>query len=165
MRDWLYSRGATLLRLAVPASQIKIAFRVTRNASQSHSCRYGEKSLDTFCRDNGGDSGLGYLAAASGRHPTVCPCDSSVHSPPFGISVSHHLHRLSEIRPTVTRPIQRLCDILNVLLMGRKIPHSGGAVKRTNPAGAQRETVECGSMYHATAPFAFRSCSNRANAA
>ena len=108
--------------------------------------------LDTFCHDNGGDFRLGLLGAASACRLTVCPCDSSVHSPPSGISVSHHLHRLSEIRPTVTRPIQCLCDILNVLLTHQKIPHSDGAVKRAMRRG------------HAAAPSTFRSCSNRANA-
>ena len=101
-----------------------------RNASQSHSCRYGEKLLDTFCRDNGGDSGLGYLV----RHKDA--------TPPFALATPRSIRRPLEYRCLTTstdslKSARRLLVrfnvfgyILNVLPTGRKIPHSSGNVKR-----------------------------------
>jgi len=103
---------------------------VTRNASQSHSCRYREDFSIPSATITGAISGLGYLV----RLPPAAL--------PFALATRRSIHRLLEYRCLTTptdslKSVRRLLvrfnvfrDILNVLSTGQKIPHSGGAVKR-----------------------------------
>ena len=95
-----------------------------RNASQSHSCRYGENFSIPSATITGAISVRPYSAR------------------PFREETPRSIRRLLEYRCLISstdslKSARRLLVrfnvfsyILNVLLTGRKIPHSGGAVKR-----------------------------------
>jgi hypothetical protein len=103
---------------------------VTRNASQSHSCRYGEM----FSIPSAAITGAIPAWATWRQHR-----DAAL---PFALATPRSIRRLLEYRCLISstdslKSARRLLVrfnvfsyILNVLLTGRKIPHSGGAVKR-----------------------------------
>ncbi len=107
------SRGATFVRIALPFHEIagKNSVKSYRNkncvcddtnATPVSLLQIQRQRLDILSHDNGGDLRQNVLGSR------LSVCDSSVHSTSLELPTSHQFSQLSEIRPTSTRPNQRL---------------------------------------------------------